>query len=330
VKSIIVLSAILFVASFVFTWLIKKISLKTNVLDMPNERSAHSVPTPSGGGLAIIIVWYIAVFILFSRKVISLPLFSALLCGIPIALIGMVDDIRKISPYLRLLIHALFASLAVYYLGRISNIDLGFIVLKKSLLLDVVAVMGVVWFINLFNFLDGIDGYLGAEIIFICIAAYILFGLNLPLVLAAATAGFLLMNWQPARIFLGDAGSTFLGFTIGIFTIYYQNTNQASLIIWLMLTSVFWVDATVTLFRRIFNKEKISVAHNKHAYQRIVQSGFSHQKTVLSAMVINCLIFILILMASRYPNLILPCFLINLAFLYYILNLIESRFPFKK
>ena len=329
-NSFFLISGLLLIASFVMTWLIKRISLKKNVLDIPNERSSHSMPTPRGGGLAIVMVWYIAVFILFLLKRISPSLFPALLCGIPIALLGLFDDMWTISPYLRLSIQVVFASLAVFLLGGISNIDFGFTRLNEYIILNIITVIGVVWFINLFNFLDGIDGYLGAEVIFICIASFILFGLKLPLFLAAATAGFLFYNWQPARIFLGDTGSTFLGFTIGIFIIHFQNESQSSVIIWLMLTSVFWFDATITLFRRIRNKEKIATAHKKHAYQRIVQFGFSHRRTVISAMGINCVIFILTLLVTRYPKLILPFFFLNLIFLYYVLKLVDSKFPFKK
>jgi len=329
-KSILLLSGLLLVASFVLTWIIKRISLKKNVLDIPNDRSSHSIPTPRGGGLAIVIVWYIAVLILFSNQRISPSLFKALLCGIPIAILGLFDDLWTISPYLRLSTQVIFASLAVYLLGGISNIDIGFIVLNEHFVWNIIAVIGVVWLINLFNFLDGIDGYLAAEVIFICFASFILFGLNLPLFLAAATAGFLFFNWQPARIFLGDTGSTFLGFIIGIFIIHFQNTGHSSVIYWLMLTSVFWFDATITLFRRIRNKEKLATAHKKHAYQRIVQFGFSHQKTVISTLYINSIIFFLTLLAIRYPNIMLIFFILNFILLYYIFKLVDSKFPFSK
>jgi len=328
-NSDLVLSAFLFVASVILTWFLKLLSLKTNVLDVPNERSSHSIPTPRGGGLAVVIVWYIAVIILFSTQRISPTLFKALLCGIPIAILGLFDDLWTISPYLRLSIQLVFTSLAVFLLGGVANIDIGFTVIGGSFVLNIIAVIGVVWLINLFNFLDGIDGYLGAEVIFICIASFFLFGNDLPLLLAASTAGFLLFNWQPARIFLGDTGSTFIGFTIGIFILHFQNSGQSSIIIWLMLTSVFWFDATLTLFRRIRNREKIATAHKKHAYQRIVQFGFSHQKTVIIAMSVNCIVLFLIILALRFPSYILLFLFLNLLLLYYVIKLIDRKLPFE-
>jgi UDP-N-acetylmuramyl pentapeptide phosphotransferase/UDP-N-acetylglucosamine-1-phosphate transferase len=321
---------IVFLLSFSLTIIFRKWAIRRNIFDIPNERSAHLEPTPRGGGIAIVITWLFAVLILYITQDISYSLFTALMCGIPIAIIGMIDDIWSISPYIRLSVQVLCAALAIYFLGGILYVDIGFTILKSSIILNAVALIGTVWFINLFNFLDGIDGYISSEIIFVCLAAFILSGSVLPLLLASAAAGFLLCNWQPAKIFMGDVGSTLLGFTIAIFSVYYQNTSQSSVILWSMLTSVFWFDATMTLFRRIINREKISIAHKKHAYQRIVQSGFSHQKTVLSAMVINLIIFILIFVSTFSPKLVLIYFFFNLLLLYIILKIVDSKFPFNK
>jgi UDP-N-acetylmuramyl pentapeptide phosphotransferase/UDP-N-acetylglucosamine-1-phosphate transferase len=144
-----------------------------------------------------------------------------------------------------LIIQFVFTTLALIFLGGFSSIDLGFTVISAPIILNICAVIGIIWLTNLFNFLDGIDGYISVEILFICISVFILFGIRTPLFLAAATLGFLIWNWQPAKIFMGDVGSTLLGFTIGVFAIYYQNTNQSSVITWLMLTSLFWFDATI-------------------------------------------------------------------------------------
>jgi len=319
---------IFFILSFAGTFIIRQIAIKKNIIDIPNIRSSHSRPTPRGGGLAIAITWFIAVITLFTLKKIPVPLFVALLCGIPVTVIGFVDDIVSISPGLRLLVQVLCTSLSVFFLGGFSSVDLGFVVFHNSFILSIVAVVGIVWLTNLFNFLDGIDGYLGVEVIFICLAAFFLLGVELPLFLAAATAGFLILNWQPAKIFMGDVGSTLLGFTIGIFAVYYQNINQSSIIIWLMLTSLFWYDATVTLFRRWRNNEKLSEAHRKHAYQRIVQSGFSHQKTVICSLIINLSILGLVWFALEFAFILLPLFFLNIIYLYFFMRHVDKRFSF--
>ena len=324
-----VLLIIILFLSFAGTFIIRSVAIQRNIMDIPNIRSSHNQPTPRGGGLAIALTWFIAVSILMLLNKIPDSLFAALFCGIPITIIGLLDDIVTISPKFRLIVQVLCSSLAVFFLGGIASIDLGFTILHTSFLFSIAAVVGIVWFINLFNFLDGIDGYISVEIIFICLAAFFLLGVELPLFLAAATAGFLLWNWQPAKIFMGDVGSTLLGFTIGVFTIYYQNLNQSSIVIWLMLTSLFWFDATLTLFRRLRNHEKLSQAHKKHAYQRIVQSGFSHQKTVVYSLAINLSIMGLVWLALEFPFMLLPLFGINVVFLYVVMRLVDNRFPFQ-
>ena len=325
-----VLLILLFFVSFSGTLVVRIAATKTNILDIPNIRSSHNQPTPRGGGLAIAIAWYIAIFVLLLLKEIPDYVFVALLCGVPITIISLVDDIITILPKFRLVVQILCASLAIFFLGGINSIDLGFAILHSSFLFSIAAVVGIVWFTNLFNFLDGIDGYISVEIIFICLAAFILMGLELPLFLAAATAGFLLWNWQPAKIFMGDVGSTLLGFTIGVFAIYYQNINQSSIVIWLMLTSLFWFDATLTLFRRWRNHEQLFKAHRKHAFQRIVQSGFSHQKTVIFSILINMPIMGFVWLALEYPNYLLPVFAVNIAYLYVVMKMVDRRFPFKR
>ena len=136
------------------------------------------------------------------------------------------------------------------------------------------------------------------------------------------------MELAACEIFMGDVGSTLLGFTVGVFAINYQNINKSSILIWLMLSSLFWFDATLTLIRRLKNHEKLSEPHKKHAYQRIVQFGFSHQKTVIIATAINCVIFTLIILSISYPRYILIFFLLNIVLLLYILNIVDRKLPF--
>jgi Fuc2NAc and GlcNAc transferase len=321
---------ILFFISFGLTGIYRLYAIRKSIIDIPTSRSSHAVSTPRGGGIAISITWFIAITFLFLRKEINYSLFFALLSGLPISAIGLIDDINTIAPKVRFLVQLISSTMAIFFLGGINSIDIGFSQLHIPVLFSIIAIIGIIWFTNLFNFLDGIDGYISAEIIFICLAAYILSGSVLPLFLVSAVAGFLLWNWQPAKIFMGDVGSTLLGFTIGVFAIHYQNINQFSIITWLMLSSLFWFDATITLFRRLKNHEKLSEPHKKHAYQRIVRFGFTHQRTVISAMVINCVIFILILLSATYPKFLLIFFFSNIVLLFFILNFIDRKFPFVK
>jgi Fuc2NAc and GlcNAc transferase len=293
---------IILVISIVLTYLVKVLTIRKNILDNPNERSSHSTPTPRGGGIAIVVSWSLAITFLFFNKLIEKDLYFALLSAIPIAIIGILDDVLNLTPAVRTLIQIISTSLALYFLGGLKVIDLGFILIATNFTLSILAFVFIIWCINLFNFLDGIDGYLSMEIIFISTSIFLLTNDITGLFLAISTLGFLIFNWQPAKIFMGDVGSTFLGMTVIILGIYYQNTNTLSLTSWLILTTLFWYDATLTLIIRISQKEKFFIAHRKHAYQRIVRSGFSHQKTVIYASVLNIFLFTLAYLAESYST----------------------------
>ncbi|MES2838616.1 MAG: glycosyltransferase family 4 protein [Bacteroidota bacterium] len=319
---------IIFISSFLITYLVRQFAIKKSIMDIPNERSSHTIATPRGGGLAIAITWFSGITFLFFTNDIDSNLYYALISGILISIISFIDDIYNLKSTPRIFVQAICAGLALYFVGGLQKLDLGFYVIENVYLLSAIAFIGIIWFINLFNFIDGIDGYTASETIFIAIALFLLTGQSLSLILAFSALGFLIWNWQKAKIFMGDIGSTLLGFTIIVIAIHYQNTNEISLINSLILTSVFWFDATYTLFKRFLNKEKLSQPHRKHFYQRIVQSGFSHQKTVLYAMFINVILFLLIYLTSKNSNIILFSLFINLLLLFIVSKLIDKRKPF--
>lgn len=320
----------LLLISFVLTLIVKVWAVKKAILDLPNERSSHMIPTPRGGGIAIAVTWFFSIIVLLFLHKVRQSLFLALLCGLPISIVGLVDDVINISPKVRLFVQIISAVMALFFLGGLNVVDIGGIHLSLPFLFSVFAVIGIVWFTNLFNFLDGIDGYISTEVIFVGFAFFLLFGKVLPAQLAVITLGFLLLNWQPAKIFMGDVGSTLLGFSIGVFAVYYQRNEDSSIIIWLMLTSLFWFDASLTLYRRWRNGETLSKAHKKHAYQRIVQSGFSHQKTVIFSLVINIFIMGLVWLVKIYPSYSLLFLFVNIAYLYIVVRMVDKRFPFPK
>ena len=288
------------------------------------------MPTPRGGGIAVVICWYAGIIYehIFWT---SMPtyLFLAFMSGLLIVAIGLADDIWRISPKIKFIFQLAAASLALYFLGGLQKADLGFVVVKNSYILSALALVGIIWSTNLFNFLDGIDGYLGSEVVFISVAVSLLCSNSVVLMFGAVTLGFLIWNWQKAKIFMGDVGSTLLGFNIAVFAIYYQNLDKTSILIWIILSSLFWFDATLTLFRRFRNKEKLSIAHKKHAYQRITQAGFSHQKTVIISIIINIVIFVFAWLSIQYPLLITGFLIVVLMILYFIIRKIDSIMPFK-
>ncbi len=316
---------ILFLLSLFLTLFIRNLAIRKSILDFPNERSSHKNPTPKVGGLAVAIVWFSGLFYLYITNNIDHKLFFSFIPGILLVVIGIIDDIIAIKPLYRLIFQLIVSGIALFILGGLGKLNLGFFTFENRLILSILALLGIIWFINLFNFLDGIDGYIGMEIVFITSSAILLFNDRIAPVLLASTLGFLIWNWQPAKIFMGDVGSTLLGFNIAVFSIYYQNTSKSSLLIWLMLSSVFWFDATLTLFRRFKKKEPLIVPHKKHAFHRIVQSGFSHQKTVIYAFSLNLIILALACFSMKISNLLLPLFCLNILLLYYVIRLIDKR-----
>ena len=309
----------LFLLSVILTYSIREYTLKKSILDIPNERSSHSTPTPRGGGLSIIIIFYIGVFIF--RNSIENELFFALFTALPIAFISLVDDIRPLSSKIRLTIQAGSSILALYFLGGVNVIDFSLFQLS-GWWLNIIAFFSILWLTNLYNFLDGIDGYAGSQTVIVGLGLFLFFSNPLGLVLVVGSLGFLLFNWHKASIFMGDVGSATLGFIVAI--LIFSDTSNENIYIWFVLLSLFWIDATVTLVRRYFNNESIGLAHRKHAYQRLTQVGWSHGKVVLFSIVFNAVFLLLLIF---FESTIV--FIINIIIVVCILYWVERKKSFE-
>lgn len=290
---------ILFLISFSLTYFIKNYMIKKSLVATVNERSSHTVPTPHGGGIALAIIWFIGLFYLYFIGEISSNLFYALLFGVVISIVSFFDDIYELSPKIRLIAQSIIAIGGLYFLGGFETLTFGIFDLQNPIFTNIFAFFMIIWFINLYNFLDGINGYAGSEAIFLALAGFVLFGGNYFLVLAVAVLGFLYWNWNKAKIFMGDVGSTLLGYNIAIFTIYYANEEPTNFWIWIILFGIYWFDATLTLIRRKLNKEKLSLAHKKHGYQRLTQSGWSHYKVTNYSIGLNIILFCIVYFVSN-------------------------------
>ena len=311
--------------SFILTYFIKNYAIKKSLVAEVNERSSHNIPTPHGGGIAISVTWFIGLGYLYFTDAIDVKLFYALLVGVIISVVSFFDDIFELSPKIRLVMQAIVAFFGIYFLGGLHAVDLGLFSFNNQILTNVFAFLLIVWFINLYNFLDGINGYAGSEILFLSLAGYLLFGGEHFLVLAAASLGFLYWNFGNAKIFMGDVGSTLLGYNVAIFTLYYANVETDNLWIWIILFGVFWFDATVTLIKRKLAGERVSQAHKKHAYQRLTQVGWSHTKVVVAAMVMNIVLLSLIYFIPYW----FVSFFIALVFLYAVMRFVDFKKAFR-
>ena len=289
------------ITSFVLTWVLKIHAVRANLMDYPNERSSHTAATPRGGGLAIVLILLGASLVLYALEKLPVDIFFAVtVAGGVTAGIGYWDDRGHIPARWRILVHISAALMALYWLfdpGWSSFVG-------GSLAIDMVGyLLGtgfLVWMLNLFNFMDGIDGIAGIESAFVSGgASFLTFTLHtslnpvqnsvliLQLTLAAASLGFLFWNWSPARVFMGDVGSGFLGFILGVFALINALAGMLPLWCWLILSSVFLVDATVTLFRRFLRGARWYEAHRSHAYQHASRKWNSHRKVSLAVLGIN-------------------------------------------
>ncbi len=264
------------------------------LLDHPNDRSSHAVPTPRGGGLSFVVVISGALPLLTLAGLLPWSVTIAFAATLPVAMIGFLDDHRPVSAALRLLVHALAAAWGLYWLGGLLPLSWGAAVIDLGWPGQLLAWIGLVWLLNLFNFMDGIDAIAGAEAVTVLAGMALVMGLTgelgfiLPLLIAAgAVAGFLLWNLPPARIFMGDVGSGYLGLLLGLLALLGTVHSPRTLWSWVIMLACFVTDATVTLLRRLLRREAVHHAHRSHAYQRAARRWHSHGRVSGAVAVIN-------------------------------------------
>jgi Fuc2NAc and GlcNAc transferase len=265
-----------------------------SLLDLPNARSSHRVPTPRGGGLGIVVAFSAAVAVLCWQGRVPFEFLMALLGALPMAGIGFLDDHGHVPARWRFLVHVGCAAWALWWLGGLGSVTLAGGRYELGWAGNLLGGFLIVWVLNLLNFMDGIDGIAGTEAITACLSAAWLMpadAASVPvlLALAAATAGFLAWNWPPAKIFMGDVGSGFVGFLLGVLAVRSAIAGELSLAVWLILLGVFFVDATVTLLRRMASGQRWYEAHRSHAYQHAALRLGSHKSVTLAVLAINLL-----------------------------------------
>lgn len=285
--------------SALFVFLIIRKADRLGLVQAPVARSSHVRPTPTGGGVGIVAGALVAGLMLPGGGSLSLIL---LLLGFVIALTGLIDDWRPLSARVRLPVQAVAIGTAIWMVGAVQIFAPvgGLLIATVGLLILLVA---GVWWINLFNFMDGIDGIAGQQAILMMVSAMLACALTTPDAtgtwiwwmmgaVAVASFGFLLFNWPPARIFMGDAGSTFLGFILFASTLVTMTQGWLSLPQWLLFAALFASDATVTLLVRILRGEKPAEAHRSHAYQRLSRRFGGARPVTVTALLLNALVLL--------------------------------------
>jgi UDP-N-acetylmuramyl pentapeptide phosphotransferase/UDP-N-acetylglucosamine-1-phosphate transferase len=281
------------VAAIVVSWLgvsyIKRWALRHRILDVPNERSSHEAPIPRGGGIAIVVTVIVGVLLLNARGP-SLQVVLAWIAGsVLVAAVSWLDDLRSVPSAVRLLVHATAAMIVIMATGPLTSIGtptLGLIGFSSAGY--VLTLLWVVGLTNAFNFMDGIDGIAGAQAVCAGAAAAIAGHMQtnrgiefMGALIVAASIGFLIHNWSPATIFMGDVGSAFLGYSLAVIPVMSTNAQPEILFVIVCALWPFLFDTTFTFMRRLIKRENVLQAHRSHLYQRLVQSGATHASVVL-------------------------------------------------
>jgi Fuc2NAc and GlcNAc transferase len=292
----IALLAAVFLLSLWLTNRVRRYAVARSLLDVPNERSSHSTATPRGGGVAIVAATLVAMPVAGLLQWIPWPTVWALTGGgALVALVGFADDHGHVPAAWRLLAHLAAAAWVVAWMGGLPPMTIAGLTIEAGPVGYALALLYVAWFVNLTNFMDGIDGLAAVEAVTVLLGGVLLYLAGpggvaaawAPLVLAAATLGFLVWNWPPARIFMGDAGSGFLGFMLAGLSFHAAAVAPALLWGWVILLGVFVVDATVTLIRRLARRERVHEAHRTHAYQHAAVRCRHHRPVTLGVAAIN-------------------------------------------
>lgn len=286
-------------ASFVLTWLlvigVRALALRIGMVDVPNARSSHTWPRPRGGGGAIVLVVLLSLVWTTGKQ--HLPLKAGLawmLGALIIAAGGLIDDLRGLSVRARMALQLIAAALLLSASAGSSTLPL----LTSWALGPLAWILGTVmilWSINLFNFMDGIDGIAAAQGLFVTASAALLIQLAggeppiALLALAGACGAFLLWNMPPAKIFMGDVGSAFIGFCLGALAFLPLGERGVTIWSWIVLNSLFFSDATVTLLTRLSRGQRPYEAHRSHVYQRLARRWGSHGAVTLTYALINLL-----------------------------------------
>ena len=283
--------------SWWLTGALRRYALRKNLIDTPNARSSHEVPTPRGGGLSFVVAFVLASTVYWALGHLGTAPFAAVVGGgAAVAALGWWDDHADLSRRLRLVFQFAAAGWALAWLGGVPTIPVGPWTIDAGYVPAVVALVAIVWLINLYNFMDGIDAIAGLQAVAVASGAALILASNgayahatWSVILASTVAGFLVWNWPPARIFMGDAGSAFLGFVLVAMALGTAHAEAISVWSWIILLGVFLVDATVTLLTRMIRRERWFDAHREHAYQHAARAMGSHRPVSLGVAAIDLL-----------------------------------------
>jgi UDP-N-acetylmuramyl pentapeptide phosphotransferase/UDP-N-acetylglucosamine-1-phosphate transferase len=318
------------ILSYLGVWIIRRYAERRQLLDHPNERSSHSMPTPRGGGLAIVLL-VTGTGIWFMREADWSRDLVYIVCAVVIAFLGWRDDTHSLSPRVRFAVQGLVAAASIWGLGYFSSVTIPlFGKLQLGVVGVVITFLWIIGLTNAYNFMDGIDGMAGG-VAFAAGLGWVLLTSNIPylansfvfwiaLAIAAGSLGFLGHNLHPAKTFMGDVASTFLGYSFAVMPLMAANEEGDALMLGTLLMWTIIMDAGVTFIRRAVNREKLLAGHRDHVYQRLVIGGYTHSQVSIMYTVLTLVAFRFASAWSEGSQLASALILFGLPFTYYVLN----------
>lgn len=276
-----------FIASMSGILLYRSIAIKFSIIAVKNFRTLHDRDVPKGGGIVFSLVFILFSGFIWYLRIIPNDLgFVICVGGLAATIFGFIDDLFNIPAKFKLLVQISLSCFIIFYFGHTllllstssPPVDAGYLGM-------LVGIGVLVWLINLYNFMDGADGMAASGTVFICmVISTVLFSTNnyelglLVAILACVCLGFLVFNWPPASIFMGDSGSVFIGYIFGVLIVYTMMHGQISIWTWITVFAYFGIDTTMTLLLRIILVKKWYGAHRSHAYQNLARVWSNHRK----------------------------------------------------
>jgi UDP-N-acetylmuramyl pentapeptide phosphotransferase/UDP-N-acetylglucosamine-1-phosphate transferase len=274
---------LLVLLSYGGVFLIRRWVVKDYLLDHPNDRSMHSMPIPRGGGLAIVLV-VLGVGLFSARQTDLNHSLVYVACGVVIALLGWRDDVKSLSPIIRFAVQGIVAVISIINMGYFKSVTIPlFGELQLGVVGIVITFLWIIGLTNAYNFMDGIDGMAGGVAVsaglgwmWLSSASGNSFAFWVALAISAGSLGFLFHNWSPAKIFMGDVASTFLGYSFAVLSLLSADKGGDALLLGTLLMWTFIMDAGLTFINRLRKREKVFFAHRSHLFQRLVIGGYKH------------------------------------------------------
>jgi UDP-N-acetylmuramyl pentapeptide phosphotransferase/UDP-N-acetylglucosamine-1-phosphate transferase len=319
--------------SYLSVHLIRHYAEKRRILDHPNERSSHAVPTPRGGGLAIVLLvlaagLWSASNVGWNRSLIYLA------GGGIIAWLGWRDDLHSFSPRLRFTVQGIVAAISIYGLGYFKSVTIPMLgELQLGVIGIVITFLWIIGLTNAYNFMDGINGMAGGVALSAGIGWMWLasnmdnpFTFWIALAITAGSLGFLGHNWSPGRIFMGDVGSTFLGYSFAVLPLISSDQSGDALMLGTLLMWTIIMDVGVTFIGRLIKRENVFAAHRSHLYQRLVMAGYKHETVSSLYILLTLLAGLLSYEWSQGHQIAPPLIFLGLPLIWIVLSLRVARF----